>query len=129
MSADLDQTRLERREAAQQCIGCDQPTVAALLVEEEKAAAVPRMPGTPVAAPGSAAATPRAGAPRPGNSVSVVKVRLYSVTVTYQDGHGRSHEEIFPVRAYDHAMATRMALDYVLHVLKIKEFELRVVGS
>lgn len=58
-----------------------------------------------------------------------MKVRLYSATVTYRDRDGRPQEEVFPVRAYDHARATELAVDYVLHVLKIKEFELRVVGG
>ena len=56
-------------------------------------------------------------------------VRLYSATVTYRDGDNRVQEDTFPVRAHDHARATEMAVDYVLHVLKLKEFELRVVGS
>jgi hypothetical protein len=51
------------------------------------------------------------------------------VTVTYRDGAGRPHEESFPVRAYDHAMATDMAFAYVLQVLRLEEFELRVVGG
>jgi hypothetical protein len=56
-------------------------------------------------------------------------VRLYSATVTYQAKDGQVREETFPVRAYDNERATNQAVDYVLHVLKIKEFELRVVGS
>ncbi len=58
-----------------------------------------------------------------------MKVRLYAVAVTYQGGDGRSREETFPVHAYDHSMATDMAVAYVLQVLRLKEFELRVVGG
>jgi hypothetical protein len=58
-----------------------------------------------------------------------VRVRLYAATVTYRDGDGRAHEESFPVHAHDHAMATEMALAYVLQVLRIREFELRVLGG
>lgn len=58
-----------------------------------------------------------------------MKVRLYSVTVAYQSGDGRSREERFPVHAYDPSMATDMAVAYVLQVLRLKEFELRVVGG
>ena len=56
-------------------------------------------------------------------------VQLFSATVTYRDRKDQLREETFPVRAYDHARATDQAVDYVLHVLKIKEFELRVVGG
>jgi hypothetical protein len=58
-----------------------------------------------------------------------VRVRVYSVTVTYRDGEGRQHEEVFPAWAYDHGMATDMAFAYVLQVLRLEEFELRVVGG
>jgi hypothetical protein len=58
-----------------------------------------------------------------------VKVRPYNATVTYNDGEGRRREEVFPVRAAEHAAATNMAFAYVVEVLKLKEFELRVVGS
>ena len=54
---------------------------------------------------------------------------LYSATVTYRDREGRMHEEVFPVRAYDHATAIDLAVAYVLRVLKLTEFELRVVGG
>lgn len=57
------------------------------------------------------------------------KVRLFSATVTYRDREGRACEEEFPVRAYDHAMASDMAFAYALQVLKLKDFELRVVGG
>ncbi len=66
---------------------------------------------------------------RSGNGASVVKVRLYSAAVTYRDYEDRRREETFPIRAFDHAMATDMAVAYVLQVLKLTEFELRVVGG
>jgi hypothetical protein len=58
-----------------------------------------------------------------------VTASLYSATVTYRDREGRSHEEVFPVRAYDQAMAIDLSIAYVLRVLKHKQFELRVVGA
>jgi len=33
------------------------------------------------------------------------------------------------VYAWDHPMATQMAVAYAVQVLKLKDFELRVVGS
>jgi len=42
---------------------------------------------------------------------------------------GRVREEAFPVRAADHPVACELVLAYVLAALKLKEFELRVVGS
>jgi hypothetical protein len=38
-------------------------------------------------------------------------------------------EEEFPVRAVDYATASRIAFDYVLKVLKLEDFELRIVGA
>ncbi|HEX5760460.1 MAG TPA: hypothetical protein VF121_14840 [Thermoanaerobaculia bacterium] len=58
-----------------------------------------------------------------------MKLRLYSAIVTHRDAEGRVREEAFPVRAADHPIACEMALDYVLAALKLKEFELRIVGS
>ena len=56
-------------------------------------------------------------------------LRLYSATVIHRDVDGRVHEQRFPIRAADNEKACEMAFDYVLEVLKLKEFELRVVGS
>lgn len=56
-------------------------------------------------------------------------LRLYSATVAHRDLDGRVHEQTFPIRAADNKKACEMAFDYVLSVLRLKEFELRVVGS
>ena len=58
-----------------------------------------------------------------------MKLRLYSATVTHRGNDGRVREEAFPVRAAEHPVACELALAYVLAALKLKEFELRVVGS
>jgi hypothetical protein len=46
-----------------------------------------------------------------------------------RDAAGKTRETVIPLRAYDHAMATDMALAYALQVLKADDFELRVVGA
>lgn len=56
-------------------------------------------------------------------------VRLYAATVTFRDATGRDHQEAFPVVTSDHQSATRLATAYVLDVLGLQEFELRVLGS
>jgi hypothetical protein len=56
-------------------------------------------------------------------------VRRFEASVTYRDGEGRDQEETFPVHARDYATANRMAFAYVLAVLKLDEFELRLVGA
>lgn len=58
-----------------------------------------------------------------------MKLPLFSAAVTYRDADGRIQESVFPVRASDHATAKDMAFAYVVEVLKLKEFELRVVGG
>ncbi len=57
------------------------------------------------------------------------KVRHFEASVSYQKPTGQHEEESFPVRAHDYETARRMALSHVLHVLKYKDFELRIVGS
>ncbi len=57
------------------------------------------------------------------------KVYLYSAAVTYRNGEGREIEEVFPVRAADRSAASELALTYVLQVLKLSEFEIRIVGA
>ncbi|HVF60967.1 MAG TPA: hypothetical protein VNJ70_14265 [Thermoanaerobaculia bacterium] len=56
-------------------------------------------------------------------------LRLYSATVIHHDADGRVHEQRFPIRATEHEEACEMAFAYVLEVLKLKEFELRIVGG
>jgi hypothetical protein len=57
------------------------------------------------------------------------KVRHFAVSVSIRNANGQSEEETFPVHASDYATASRLALVYVLEVLKHKDFELRIVGS
>ncbi|HEX6901896.1 MAG TPA: hypothetical protein VF789_19400 [Thermoanaerobaculia bacterium] len=42
---------------------------------------------------------------------------------------GKMQEDEFAVNHSDHASASRLAFAYVLQVLKLSDFELRVVGS
>jgi hypothetical protein len=56
-------------------------------------------------------------------------VRRFEATVTYRDALNKEREEIFPIYAANPEAAKRMALDYVLSVLKLDDFELRVVGA
>ena len=49
--------------------------------------------------------------------------------VTYRTGEGREIEETFPVRVMDRAAASDLAVAYVLRVLKLEEFEIRIVGG
>jgi hypothetical protein len=56
-------------------------------------------------------------------------VRHFEATVSYRDSAGQEHEEVVPVYACDYGEANRLVFAYVLQVLKLKEFELRVVGS
>jgi hypothetical protein len=55
-----------------------------------------------------------------------MKVRRFSALVARE---GLAEEESFPVNAADYETARHLALVYVLNVLKLKEFELRVIGS
>jgi hypothetical protein len=54
---------------------------------------------------------------------------LFLATVTYRGSDGRVHEERFPIRAVERESASEMAVAYVLEVLKLKDFELRIVGG
>lgn len=57
------------------------------------------------------------------------KVHAYSASVTYRDAGGQETEEVFPLRAADRAAASDLAVAYVLRVLKLQEFEIRIVGA
>lgn len=57
------------------------------------------------------------------------KVRSFSASVAYRDANGQLQEEDFPVLAFDYETASRMALAYVLEILRYEDFELRLVGS
>jgi len=54
---------------------------------------------------------------------------LFYATVTYLGSDGRMHEERFPIRAVERETACEMAIAYVLEVLGLKDFELRIVGG
>jgi len=56
-------------------------------------------------------------------------VRRFEASVTYRDRQGQVQEEAFPIHARDFETANRMAFAYVLEVLKLDEFELRLVGA
>ena len=57
------------------------------------------------------------------------KVRLFEAEVTYRAPDGAERGEKFPVRAGGFDEAREMAERYVLEVLKLEEFELRMVGA
>ena len=57
------------------------------------------------------------------------RVRRFDVCVTYRNREGVDLEEIFPVYVEDYLTAKSVALNYILEVLKLQDFELRMVGS
>jgi hypothetical protein len=57
------------------------------------------------------------------------KVRSFEAEVEYRDQQGMRCEERFPVRAVEFEAARDLALGYVLRILKLSDFELRLVGS
>jgi hypothetical protein len=57
------------------------------------------------------------------------KVRRFTASVEYRDAEGKNLEESFPVTVEDYATATALAESYVLQVMKLREFELRIVGA
>ena len=57
------------------------------------------------------------------------RVYPYSASVTYRNAEGQETEEVFPVRTTDRAAASDLAVAYVLNVLKLQEFEIRIVGG
>jgi hypothetical protein len=59
----------------------------------------------------------------------VRRVRCFTASVSYQDKGGAKREETFPVNAPDYSSATSLAFAYALLVLKLKDFELRMVGA
>jgi hypothetical protein len=56
-------------------------------------------------------------------------IRRFLASVSYHDPAGALQEEEIPVQAEDYDKANRLVLAYVLRVLKLSEFELRVVGA
>jgi hypothetical protein len=59
----------------------------------------------------------------------VRKVRRFTASVSYRDKYGAEREEAFPVMAPDYSSATSLAFAYTLLVLKLQDFELRMVGA
>ena len=57
------------------------------------------------------------------------RVRRFEACVTYRGPEGVEVEEVFPVYTEDYPSAKSMALTYILQVLKLQDFELRMVGS
>jgi hypothetical protein len=56
-------------------------------------------------------------------------VRPFAASVAYRDVAGKGQEEHFPVVAADPRAANHLALAYVLQILRLDDFELRVVGA
>lgn len=56
-------------------------------------------------------------------------IRRFAASVTYREKDGALREEEIPIQAEDYGTANRIVLAYVLHVLKLREFELRIVGA
>jgi hypothetical protein len=57
------------------------------------------------------------------------RMRRFTASVEYRDDEGRSQEDSFPVQVEDYSTAKRIAVDYVLQVLRLEDFELRIVGA
>lgn len=56
-------------------------------------------------------------------------VRLFMASVSFQNEWGQRREETFPIRTHETRIANEMAMSYVLGVLRLRDFELRVVGA
>jgi hypothetical protein len=56
-------------------------------------------------------------------------IRRFNASVSYRNPAGALQEEEIPVQAESYEAANRLVLAYVLRVLKLREFELRIVGS
>jgi hypothetical protein len=59
----------------------------------------------------------------------MARVVEYSATVSYRNENGKLQEEEFPLRASDYSIALDSAFAYVIQVMKLQDFELRVAGS
>ena len=62
-------------------------------------------------------------------SHSALSVRRFGASVTYRRDDGHLQEDEFPVLATGYDEANRLALAYVLQVLRLDDFEMRVVGA
>ncbi len=57
------------------------------------------------------------------------RVRRFEAAVEYLDRNGLAREESFPLLAADYSTAKSMALSYVVKVLRLENFELRLAGA
>ncbi len=57
------------------------------------------------------------------------KVRPFTASVSYRDKDGAEREEAFPVKAADYSSAMSFAVSYALQILRLQDFELRMVGA
>jgi hypothetical protein len=57
------------------------------------------------------------------------KVRRFVAHVAYTGSDGGAREDSFPIYTHDFQVAKSMALSYALAVLKLGDFELRLVGA
>lgn len=58
-----------------------------------------------------------------------MRVRLFRAEVRHTDSSGADKEEIFAVYEADGGAAKSLAVAYVLQVLRLTDFELRIVGA
>ena len=57
------------------------------------------------------------------------KVRRFDASVTFRDSEGAKREENFPVYEKDYSAAKSAAFSYVLQILRLQDFELRMTGA
>jgi hypothetical protein len=58
-----------------------------------------------------------------------MRLRRFLAEVSYTDPTGTTQEQTFPVHVEEFAVAKSLAVTYVLQVLRLKDFELRIVGA
>ena len=56
------------------------------------------------------------------------RVRRFVASVEYKNAEGQTKEETFSVNIEDYSVATTVAVCYVLQIMKLQDFELRIVG-
>lgn len=57
------------------------------------------------------------------------RIRRFEAHLTYRNSEGEEREETFPVQAEDYETAKSVALSYALQILKLQDFELRIIGA
>jgi len=86
----------------------------------------------PEAAQGSFELTSASDNPYPlasQNEERMMRVRRFMAEVSFTDSSGLSQEQSFPVYEAGGGAAKLLALSYVLQILELKDFELRIVGA